>query len=153
MDKTAWINANYRKYLRREKRRANKARIAYRNVTTEALEVFADQVGIWQRRAKWLMFIVIVVLGVVGAMLLNVAIIAVDLLLMVVLFITAISSELRFIPDPLYLIELDRRESEASDEVAKRMRKKGETIVARKETISESFGSLSETQESIQKVH
>ena len=68
-------------------------------------------------------------------------------------FITAISSELRFIPDPLYLIELDRRESEASDEVAKRMRKKGETIVARKETISESFGSLSETQESIQKVH
>lgn len=153
MDKTAWINANYRKYLRREKRRANKARIAYRNVTTEALETFADQVEIWQRRAKWLMFTVIVVLGVVGAMLLNVVIIAVALMLMVVLFAAVIASELRLIPDPLYLVELDRRDSEASDEAVRQMREKWEALAANKEATSESHGSVSNLQESAQKDH
>ena len=51
-----WINTIYRKQLRREKRRNNKARVMYKSVSTQALEAFADQMEIWARRAKWLLF-------------------------------------------------------------------------------------------------
>lgn len=120
MDKTAWINAYHRKKIRREKRRVNKARIAYKNVSTDALETFADQVEIWLRRAKWLLFAVVVVLGVIGALLLNVAIIIVAMALVVLLFVGVAVSELSLIPDPLYLVELDRREDEARNEAVAR---------------------------------
>ena len=110
-----WINTIYRKQLRREKRRNNKTRVMYKSVSTQALEAFADQMEIWARRAKWLLFAVIVVLGLIGLFLFNIAIIVTALALMVILSVILIALELEFFPDPLYLVELDRREAEDSD--------------------------------------
>lgn len=110
-----WINTIYRKQLRREKRRNNKARVMYKSVSTQALEAFADQMEIWTRRAKWLLFAVIVVLGLIGLFLFNIAIIVTALALMVILSVVLIALELDFFPEPLYLVELDRREAEARD--------------------------------------
>ena len=114
MNMTGWINTIYRKQARRKKRRNNKARITYKGIDTKALEAFADQVDVWARRAKWLVVAVVVVLGLSGLVLLNTMLIIVAMVLMALWVIALVILELEFFPEPLYLVELDRREKEAA---------------------------------------
>lgn len=114
MNMTGWINNIYRKQVRSEKRRNNKARITYKDVNTKALEAFADQVDIWVRRAKWFVVVVVVVLGLVGLVLLNTVLIIAAMALLALWAIAMVVLELEFFPEPLYLVEIDRREKEAT---------------------------------------
>lgn len=114
MNMTGWINTIYRKQARRKKRRNNKARITYKGIDTKALEAFADQVDVWARRAKWLVVAVVVVLGLVGLVLLNIILIIAAMVLLALWAIAMVILELEFFPEPLYLVEINRREKEAA---------------------------------------